>query len=100
MKAADGWLEKLGSNARSRAKTKGHGRVLELPLVEREAEVAAVGWADPLVHEEVGDVDLGHHHIAALDEERDYVQPLHLGVLIVKGVCQAHGERSTPAPCR
>ena len=37
-KAVDGRLEKLGGNARSRAETKGHGRVLELPLVEHEAK--------------------------------------------------------------
>ena len=73
-KAADGRLEKLGGDARSRAKTEGHGRVLELPPVVHEAEVAAVGRADRLVHEEVRDVDCGHH-IAAADEGLGSAQP-------------------------
>ena len=81
-KAIDGWLEKLGGDARSLVETKGHGCVLGIPPVVHQAEVAAVRRADRLVHEEVGDVDLGHH-IAAADEGLGCVQPLHLEVLVL-----------------
>ena len=94
-KAVDGWLEKLGGDARSRAKTKGHGYVSKLRLVEHEVEVAAVKHADRLVHEEVGDVNLGHH-IAVADEGLGYVQLLHLEVLVLN-VLVGHTYIEAPA---
>ena len=91
----DGRPEKLGGNARSRAETEGHGCVLELSLVEHEAEVAAVGRADRLLHEEVGDVDLCHHILAA---DEGAAPPSRSAR--IRCACWAHRDRSTHAPCR